>query len=87
MRIQFSKCGHKGMGAFCHRCAEADRLEAIGNGEKKPVGTGRKDGKPVAFAGWKKEDFLAEAKRLRGPQSSRKGRQAPVSMADQISDA
>jgi hypothetical protein len=28
---KFSKCGHLGRGVECHRCAEADRLEAKAN--------------------------------------------------------
>jgi hypothetical protein len=27
-RHRFSGCSHKGFGAFCHRCAEATKLEA-----------------------------------------------------------
>lgn len=26
-RHRFGKCGHKGFGGFCHRCAQADALE------------------------------------------------------------
>lgn len=28
-RHRFSQCGHKGFGSFCHRCAEATRLENV----------------------------------------------------------
>ena len=26
-KAKFSKCGHRGRGAHCHRCEQADRLE------------------------------------------------------------
>jgi hypothetical protein len=65
MRMTF-KCGHKGLGASCHRCAEAQRMEDIANGLKKPAEANRrKKDKGPAFDGWNKEKFLAEAKRLR----------------------
>ena len=65
MKITF-KCGHQGLGASCHRCAEAQRMEDIANGLKKPADQNRrKKDKPPAFQGWTKEKFLAEAKRLR----------------------
>jgi hypothetical protein len=69
-RHTFGKCGHKGFGAECHRCQEAVRLEAIGNDKAKaaPIGKQRKT---EAFKGWKKADFLAEAKRLALPREKR----------------
>lgn len=57
----------------CNRCAEANRIEAIVNGEAKPAsGPQRKNhnGKP-GFDGWSKTQLLAEAIRLRGVQKSR----------------
>ena len=29
-KAQFSKCGHRGHGAHCHRCEQADKLEKEG---------------------------------------------------------
>jgi hypothetical protein len=72
-KSRFSKCNHKGFGGFCHRCQEADRLEAMASGEVKPADKkNRKKDKPEAFSGWSKDDFMKEAKRLRGPQISKK---------------
>lgn len=57
-RLSPFSCGHRGFGVSCHRCAEADRMDAIANGTAKPK-------KESSFKGWTKERFLAEAKRLR----------------------
>jgi hypothetical protein len=43
-RHRFSKCGHKGFGAFCHRCDTADKLEAKAKTVKKAE---PKEGKKV----------------------------------------
>jgi len=53
-RTAFSVCGHKGHGAFCHRCKEAERLEGLA----KQKGTSPEDAKKHG----------AEAARLRGPR-------------------
>ena len=29
-KARFSKCGHRGHGAHCHRCEQADKLEKKG---------------------------------------------------------
>lgn len=60
-------CGHKGYGKFCHRCQQAELLEAKAK-EISPSGGGKGKGKnteeePVRV-------LLEEAKRLRGPQKS-----------------
>ena len=57
----FSKCGHKGRGAHCHRCADADRLEKLADVPQD---------KRTAFKDLDKAQLLAEAARLRGPQST-----------------
>jgi hypothetical protein len=59
-------CGHKGYGKFCHRCQQAEQLEAkarelsasTGNTKK---GKGKTEEDPV-------QTLIDEAKRLRGPQ-------------------
>jgi len=65
----FTKCGHKGLGGFCHRCAEADRMIAISEGKVEPAqpGKGRPKTAKAAFLGWKKEAFVKEAARLKAP--------------------
>lgn len=59
-------CGHKGYGRYCHRCKEAELLEAKARELATSTG-GTKKGK-----GKSEEDtsqtLLDEAKRLRGPQ-------------------
>lgn len=59
-------CGHKGYGKFCHRCQQAEKLEAKARELSASTGNGKK-GK-----GKTEEDpsqaLLEEAKRLRGPQ-------------------
>jgi hypothetical protein len=30
-RHVFSNCSHRGFGGLCHRCAEADKLDALAN--------------------------------------------------------
>lgn len=62
-KIRFSKCGHRGHGGHCHRCAEADRLEAMVDVPKTK--------RSKSFQDWTKEQLLAEAARLRGPQGTR----------------
>jgi hypothetical protein len=63
----FTKCGHKGLGAYCHRCAEGDRLIAIGKGEAKPAAPG-KNRRVESFKGWSKDAFLKEGARLKAPR-------------------
>lgn len=57
-RHTFSSCGHKGFGAYCHRCKEADRMDAIADGKATPK-------KPTSFKGREKGWFRDEARRLR----------------------
>ncbi len=64
----FTKCGHKGFGAHCHRCAEGDRLIAIGEGKAKPAQPG-KHRRTEAFKGWSKDAFLKEGNRLKAPRA------------------
>ena len=47
---RFTKCGHFGHGAFCHRCGAADDLEKKASGMRE---------------GEKKTKLIEEAKRLR----------------------
>ena len=63
----FAKCGHKGLGVYCHRCAEADRMEACAKEDfpkcwkkKFPPSFHTQEGKPRP-GDW----FLHEAARLR----------------------
>lgn len=61
-------CGHRGFGAYCHRCEQADKLEEMAKSGKTYV-----DHKALGRKAhhWTKEEMLAEAKRLR---SEGKGR-------------
>ena len=55
-------CGHKGFGdGYCHRCEQADVLEALLK-DGKPYITDKKKPKPVVWGKKKMED---EIKRLR----------------------
>lgn len=74
-RHRFSKCSHRGLGAQCARCQTAERLEAMAEIPKNK----RKEG---LYQDWDKEQLLAEAKRLRGPQK-KKGQRAPVADTSQ----
>lgn len=81
------KCGHKGKGAYCHRCAEAQRLVDIANGVKKPAAAERrKKGKPEPFAGWTKEKFMAEAKRLTMTSQQLKDLNKPVEAKVEVTE-
>lgn len=51
------QCGHKGHGAFCHRCAEAARMQSFADGKAKP--------KEGSFKGMDKAWFAEQAKNLR----------------------
>lgn len=70
-RHSFGKCGHKGFGAECHRCAEADRMESLSGAKAKALGPqmGKRKDRVGSFKGWKKEQFLVEAARLRAPHT------------------
>jgi len=61
---RFSKCSHTGYGNFCHRCEQADKLEAAA---KKLQGTkaASKEGKQVIGQD-EATKLLNEAERLRG---------------------
>jgi hypothetical protein len=65
-------CGHKGLGSFCHRCAQADKLEEYAkNPSSMPEATptpppendkkGKRKNKPSVDT----QALLDEAKRLR----------------------
>ena len=54
-RRRFS-CNHKGFGKFCHRCAQADALEARVESLKSEGGKGKAE---------ETKTLLEEAKRLR----------------------
>ena len=36
-RTRFVSCGHRGFGGFCHRCAQADKLEQEARAETRPA--------------------------------------------------
>ncbi len=67
-RHKHSKCGHRGFGADCARCLQAEKLEK----EEEKL----KDGP-------KKAALKAEAARLRGPQT-RKGRRGPAAIDSSV---
>jgi len=73
-RARFPKCGHRGFGASCARCRQADRLDERATSE---ANAGR--GKAAAV-------LQAEALRLRGPQMRGK-RRPPVVMVQAEPDA
>lgn len=54
-------CGHRGRGAYCHRCEMAEKLEEMAGANKRLV-THKKAAKPKK---WTVEEMLEEAKRLR----------------------
>jgi len=54
-------CGHKGLGKFCHRCDQADKLEELSKAGKTYVDH-KKRKKPHK---WTKEEMIAEVERLR----------------------
>jgi hypothetical protein len=62
-RHAFSKCGHKGYGADCHRCALADKLDALAK-------TGKNKRKKSYGHDWDDVVLQTEVLRLRGPQRS-----------------
>lgn len=67
MRKQFHPCGHSGLGQFCHRCKEADRLLALVEAKAKYVtfkDRPKDQGGPVT---WTAEEVRTEVKRLREP--------------------
>ena len=51
-KMTFSNCSHRGHGANCHRCAAADKLEALA----------------AKSSGEEAKKQMAEVERLRGPQ-------------------
>lgn len=65
-RKRFS-CSHKGFGKFCHRCAQADALEA--RAEALPASQtpseGEKKGKGKKGLTQEAQTLIEEAKRLR----------------------
>lgn len=61
-RHTFSNCGHKGWGGYCHRCKEADKLEA----KSKQKGVAKEE----------VEKLKAEVDRLRGRQYTKAERRA-----------
>lgn len=65
-RMRFS-CGHKGFGAFCHRCADSERFAKLADGSLKPTAAKlrKRHNFQPAFSGWKSEHFLAESARLK----------------------
>lgn len=54
-------CGHRGRGAYCHRCEMADKLEEMAKAGERFV-TRKKTAKPKK---WTVEEMYEEAKRLR----------------------
>lgn len=65
-RKRFS-CNHKGFGKFCHRCAQAEALEAKAKAVPAPQAPqeGEKKGKGKKVASEEATALLEEAKRLR----------------------
>lgn len=65
-RKRFS-CNHKGFGKFCHRCAQAEALEAKAKAAPAPQTPqeGEKKGKGKKVASEEATALLEEAKRLR----------------------
>lgn len=61
-RKRFS-CGHRGFGKSCHRCEQAEAIEALLEAGK-PLVTGKKksSGRPRK---WTPDEMKAEAKRLK----------------------
>lgn len=55
-------CGHKGFGAYCHRCDAAENLKALAESGKKYV-TNKKAEKKLQKV-WTKKEMLEEAERL-----------------------
>jgi hypothetical protein len=53
------RCGHRGLGAFCHRCDQADKLEAAMAASL--AGKKKSNGAPMEMA----RDFMKEIARLR----------------------
>jgi hypothetical protein len=70
MRKRFGICGHNGNGTYCHRCRQAEEFAALAK-ENKTYSLFKKrtkeNGGPVV---WKKNELLAESKRLKGPQKA-----------------
>lgn len=62
-RAKFSQCQHRGFGAYCHRCAEAERMEACAKGDFPKAWV---DSRPPAFKNWGPEKFKEAAAHLRG---------------------
>ena len=62
-RHTFSKCGHKGFGSHCHRCALADTLEKKAESAKNDT---------------KKAELKAEVSRLRAPRAKKFGSFTPT---------
>lgn len=62
-RKRFS-CGHRGYGAYCHKCELADKLEQLATFNKEYV-THKKAISPSKPKRWTKEEMLEEANRLR----------------------
>ena len=60
MRQTF-KCGHKGKGTFCHRCAQVDAMKLALSSGKFPL-TG--EGEPVAWSKLKPDALQKEIARL-----------------------
>ncbi len=62
-KMSFSKCGHKGHGAYCHRCDDAERLEKLAD---TPTD------KRKSHKEWDEGALRAEAARLRAPRAPRR---------------
>ena len=61
MRKRF-QCRHAGLGSFCHRCAEAERLERLVQQNIRLETSKRQESRKKV---WTFEEMKAEAKRLR----------------------
>lgn len=61
---RFSKCGHSGYGGYCHRCDQADKLEAAAK-KLQSTRAAPKEGKQVIGQD-EATKLLTEAARLRG---------------------
>lgn len=74
-RHRFGKCQHWGFGVECHRCKEADRLDASRAASE--------------LAGRTKQaaELKAEVERLRGPQQKKKRRGFMPAQSETDSDA
>jgi hypothetical protein len=77
-------CGHRGFGAYCHRCHEGKRLKAEAERSTLP-GYKRTKEQEKEY----RDGLLEESRRLLGPQEPKKknGRRKPLASVTDVESA